>query len=159
MKCKITAMIFVIMLALTLVSCSPPASDSSDGGYSSKISEYETTIKALTEETTKETTVGQTSKAESKTESLTSSSDDEYILPHSDTKKLTDSDLSELSEKQLELARNEIYARHGRKFKTDYLQEYFNSKSCPHKAPAFLRKLTRLTKNLLKKSCPFLFSV
>ena len=32
-----------------------------------------------------------------------------------------------LDKDQLEKARNEIYARHGYKFKTDYIQEYFNS--------------------------------
>ena len=30
---------------------------------------------------------------------------------------------------QLELAKNEIYARHGRQFVTDYIADYFNSKS------------------------------
>ncbi len=34
-----------------------------------------------------------------------------------------------LSQEQLRLARNEIYARHGRKFKTKEIQDYFNSKS------------------------------
>ena len=30
---------------------------------------------------------------------------------------------------QLELAKNEIYARHGRRFVTEYIADYFNSKS------------------------------
>ena len=30
---------------------------------------------------------------------------------------------------QLELAKNEIYARHGRRFVTEYISDYFNSKS------------------------------
>ncbi len=53
----------------------------------------------------------------------------EYILPNSNTAYLTRSDLYGLNENQLRLARNEIYARHGRKFKTKEIQDYFNSKS------------------------------
>ena len=53
----------------------------------------------------------------------------EYILPYSDTQKLTESDLYGLSDEELRLARNEIYARHGRKFSDKKLQEYFDSKS------------------------------
>lgn len=33
------------------------------------------------------------------------------------------------SSDQLELAKNEIYARHGRQFVTQYISDYFNSKS------------------------------
>jgi len=54
---------------------------------------------------------------------------DEYILPHSGYKLLTDNDLRELSKEELKLARNEIFARHGRVFKDKVLQSYFNKKS------------------------------
>jgi uncharacterized protein YgiM (DUF1202 family) len=50
-----------------------------------------------------------------------------YILPNSDSHIYTDSELSKLSKSQLRLARNEIYARHGRKFNDKSLQDYFNS--------------------------------
>ena len=50
----------------------------------------------------------------------------DYILPESSTRYLTRQDLAGLTKEQLRLARNEIYARHGRKFQT---QDYFNSKS------------------------------
>lgn len=53
----------------------------------------------------------------------------EYILPESSSRYLTDEELSGYSSDQLELAKNEIYARHGRQFVTDYIAEYFNSKS------------------------------
>lgn len=53
----------------------------------------------------------------------------DYILPNSSTTYLTRADLAGLSQEQLRLARNEIYARHGRKFKTKEIQEYFNGKS------------------------------
>lgn len=50
-----------------------------------------------------------------------------YLLPDSATRLLTVSDLENLSLAELELARNEIYARHGRRFDTDYIQAYFDS--------------------------------
>ncbi len=50
-----------------------------------------------------------------------------YILPDSDRRYLMESDLYSLTEYQCKLARNEIYARHGRKFKDAALQEHFNS--------------------------------
>lgn len=54
---------------------------------------------------------------------------DDYILPTSSTAYLTEEDLKNLTADELRLARNEIYARHGRIFTTEDLNEYFNSKS------------------------------
>ncbi len=53
----------------------------------------------------------------------------DYIIPDSDTKLLTDSDIRGLSAKELNYAKNEIYARHGRIFDSKELREYFESKS------------------------------
>ncbi len=53
----------------------------------------------------------------------------DYICPDSDTRYLTEADVSGLSDWELLLARNEIYARHGRKFNTPEIQAYFDSKS------------------------------
>lgn len=53
----------------------------------------------------------------------------DYILPDSSTRSLTSADIAGLSKEQLRIARNEIYARHGRMFSTEELQNYFNSKS------------------------------
>lgn len=50
-----------------------------------------------------------------------------YILPDSNTKLLSEKDLEELSDEECKLARNEIYARHGRKFKDEKLQAYFDA--------------------------------
>ena len=52
---------------------------------------------------------------------------DDYILPNSNTQELSESDLQGLSKEQVTIAKNEIYARHGREFKTEWLQEYFDS--------------------------------
>ena len=58
----------------------------------------------------------------------TSSSQD-YILPNSSAELISEQDLEGLSDWELYIARNEIYARHGRGFKNKDLQEYFGSKS------------------------------
>lgn len=51
---------------------------------------------------------------------------DLYILPNSNSEKLTKADLQGLSKEELRIARNEIYARHGRRFQDEELQEYFD---------------------------------
>ncbi len=50
---------------------------------------------------------------------------DGMIIPDSDSRKLTEDDLKGLDKQQLRIARNEIYARHGRKFTDQKLQEHF----------------------------------
>lgn len=54
---------------------------------------------------------------------------DEYILPQSDSEYLELDDIADLDTKQLQMAINEIYARHGRKFVMKEVQEYFDSLS------------------------------
>lgn len=53
---------------------------------------------------------------------------DMYILPQSNKEYLTNEDVEGLSLKEINYAKNEIYARHGRKFQSEELQRYFNSK-------------------------------
>ena len=53
----------------------------------------------------------------------------EYFFPNSNSRYLTDEDLAPYSYDELELAKNEIYARHGRQFVTQRIADYFNSKS------------------------------
>jgi len=50
-----------------------------------------------------------------------------YILPDSSTRLLADSDLRGLTKEELRLARNEIYARYGRQFNDESLQNFFNA--------------------------------
>lgn len=52
-----------------------------------------------------------------------------YILPSSDREKVTKKDLKSLTKEQCRIARNEIYARHGRRFKDKKLQKYFDKQS------------------------------
>jgi len=51
-----------------------------------------------------------------------------YILPNSDSAYLSLSDLTGLTKEECRLARNELYARHGRRFDDEGLQNYFNGK-------------------------------
>ncbi|MCR4654989.1 MAG: YARHG domain-containing protein [Lachnospiraceae bacterium] len=53
----------------------------------------------------------------------------EYIFPDSDSKAINKEDAEKLTDEELRIAINEIYARHGRKFNSSDLQEYFESKS------------------------------
>lgn len=53
----------------------------------------------------------------------------DYFFPESGSRYLTDDEVAVYSSSQLELAKNEIYARHGRQFVTQRIADYFNSKS------------------------------
>jgi len=53
----------------------------------------------------------------------------DYMLPNSSVQAVTESDLSGMSLAQLRIARNEIYARHGRQFKDAMLNQWFYSKN------------------------------
>ena len=66
---------------------------------------------------------------EKQTEMKSTSSDDSYILPDSDKKYLTDADVAGLTLREINYAKNELYARHGRKFDSKELRQYFKSKS------------------------------
>lgn len=61
-------------------------------------------------------------------EDLIEGNPEDYILPESNKRLLTEEDLKGLSSEQLRLARNEIFARHGRIFGSSDLQDYFESK-------------------------------
>ncbi|MEH6938000.1 YARHG domain-containing protein [Bacillus sp. JJ664] len=60
-----------------------------------------------------------------------------YILPESNTIKLTDEVLGNLSTNELSIARNEIYARHGYIFKSSDLNKYFSTKSWYNPDPTY----------------------
>ena len=56
----------------------------------------------------------------------------EYILPESDSRYYTMDELAGLTAEECRLARNELFARYGRKFQDEALQTYFDSKSWYH---------------------------
>ena len=49
-----------------------------------------------------------------------------YLLPNSGSAYLTEADFADLSHWELILARNEIFARHGRRFQNADIQAYFD---------------------------------
>lgn len=53
----------------------------------------------------------------------------DYIFPDSDSRYLTDADVEGLTIQGINYGKNEIYARHGRRFKSQELMDYFESKS------------------------------
>mgnify|MGYP002626141192 CR=1 FL=1 len=55
-----------------------------------------------------------------------------WLLPDSDTYYISESDVSWMDDNELMLARNEFYARRGRKFVTRSIREYFNSQGWYH---------------------------
>lgn len=57
-----------------------------------------------------------------------SRTEDDYVLPGSDTSYLTEEDLKNMTPEELRIARNEILARHGRRFNDPALAAYFESK-------------------------------
>ena len=71
-------------------------------------------------------TAGTTSGSSS---TATTAGSGDYIFPESNSAYLTRDQLEGLSKDQLAYARNEIYARHGRRFQDQMFQDYFNAKS------------------------------
>lgn len=53
----------------------------------------------------------------------------EMVFPDSDSRYLTEDEIESLSLEELKIAINEVYVRHGRKFKDEGLMAYFESKS------------------------------
>ncbi len=90
---------------------------------------YYTVIKvknAVTEETAQQQT------EESTEETSENRTEGEYVLPDSSTAYLTEDDLEGMTPEELRIARNEIMARHGRKFNDPALAAYFESKDWYH---------------------------
>ena len=67
--------------------------------------------------------------SDSSSSSSSSSASSSYVLPDSDTRVYSTSELSGLSDWELYVARNEIYARHGRGFQNQDLRNYFAGQS------------------------------
>ena len=73
--------------------------------------------------------VNKKDKKSSVSQSSKSADDAEYLLPDSNTKEYSASYFDGYTKDELNMFINEIYAKHGRKFKTDSIQKYFDSKS------------------------------
>ncbi len=75
----------------------------------------------------------ESSDADDTSEDIDEASDDitdgDYIISDSDSRELSEKDIESLTLKELNYAKNEIYARHGRIFESRELNDYFQSKS------------------------------
>lgn len=118
--CKKAAILFLVAVFLV---CSMSACGKNENTYTDS-TEIGGSQSYSSEEKDKDTDTEEDTAAQEE-----DSEETEYILPDSDTQKLTESDLKELSKEELRLARNEIYARLGRKFDDEALRDYFESKS------------------------------
>ena len=81
------------------------------------------------------------------------SGNNSYVIDGSDTEVLDKSRVKDLSDEVLRLALNEIYARHGRKFNSAELQEFFNGKDwyTPRYEPAEFDKMQNSLLNDVEK--------
>lgn len=62
--------------------------------------------------------------------------DKDFMIPDSSSRAITDADLAGMSLAELRIARNEIFARHGRQFKDSMLNKWFYSKQWYLEIPA-----------------------
>lgn len=103
--------------------------------YASSESDYyepeENIDNEIVMESDKEESVSTESKSSSDTSGEESANSSEYILQDSNSRYIEKTELIDLGldAEGLKLARNEIFARYGRKFKDDALQKYFDEKS------------------------------
>jgi cytoskeletal protein RodZ len=110
-----------------------------------KETKSEKATETKTKEVAKETTSKETTSKETKVTDEEKQSKD-YVLPESNSRKLTNADLIKLAPNELRLARNEIYARHGLVFKSSDLTIYFSSKSWYKPNPAYGGELNDVEK-------------
>lgn len=108
----------------------------SSAGEESEESVAETTaLAAEVESTETETEVPETevlAETEEFNTHMCGTLEDDYILPDCATRYYTSDEIRSITPDELYIARNEIYARHGRAFKNEKLMEYFSSKSWYH---------------------------
>lgn len=71
----------------------------------------------------------------------------DYIIADSDSRVISESELTNLTPWELKVARNEIYARHGREFVHKDLQCYFQTKSWYSINPNFSESMLSATEN------------
>ena len=85
-----------------------------------------------------------------------------YVIANSDTELLSRDSLKNISDEDLRLAINEIYARHGRKFKSAELQKYFDGKDwyTPRYEPdEFDKKQNEILNDVEKKNLKILTEI
>lgn len=97
--------------------------DEEYASQSSETSRYEESTAQSTVESSTENTMESTQESSEEY----AEANPAYILPDSDSRYYSREDLVGLSKEELRIARNEIYARHGRRFNDKNLQAYFDA--------------------------------
>ena len=68
----------------------------------------------------------------------------QFLMPDSHTRELTQEDIIAFSLEDINLAKNEIFARHGYTFNTESIQQYFDSQSWYEKDPDYDGELSEV---------------
>lgn len=134
------AVLAVGMFLITRGPAAPAATTGQDGANASGISASATNDadssaedtpadRAPAEEEPTDDAADSDSASEDREPAGAETSNDAYILPDSDARVYSSDELGGFSDYDLYLARNEIFARHGRQFKNEDLHRYFGSKS------------------------------
>ena len=125
-KCGI---IFITCCSFILLSACSLADKESDEDTIGMSSETKTQITETTSWTVESATEEETTVVSKHTENA---AQDDYIFPNSDKEYITLEEADSKTNEELRIGRNEIYARHGRKFSDEKLQTYFDSKDWYH---------------------------
>lgn len=124
----IVALVAIIILVVTFVfGESGSSTNDSAKGYAAR-KEQELANNSATNQQKEDVTQSSSQSSASSIDEAVNSPNG-FILPESDSRYYSDSELNALTDYQLYLARNEVYARYGRGFKNQDLQEYFHNKN------------------------------
>ena len=125
-KCSI---IFITCISIMLLSACSLADRDIDAETTVMPSETETQIAETTSGTVESDAEEETTVVSAHTEDA---AQDDYIFPNSDKEYITFEEADSKTNEELRIGRNEIYARHDRKFSDEKLQAYFDSKDWYH---------------------------
>ncbi|MBM6855188.1 YARHG domain-containing protein [Mediterraneibacter glycyrrhizinilyticus] len=159
--CALLGLFIVLVLAGTALLFFWPAGGIGQGaGKTASKTELQAVAPAEDEMQTKSSIqIGASGEVTSAAETEDAELSADYVIPDSNTKLLADADIEGLSAQQLNYARNEIYARHGRMFDSDELQKYFESKSwykAQYTADEFDQQSDSVLTDTEKKNAEFL---
>ena len=107
----------------------PSLANRKPAGPSPSIRQESSSSTSTSDATSNDTTTADTTSGSDETGSSEPVAKAVYILPDSDSRYYSASELAGLTDEQLVLARNEIYARHGRGFSDATIRSYFESQS------------------------------
>ena len=86
-------------------------------------------VNSLGKDNSKKSNIANTDESKEVNNNVNADQGGAYIIPNSDSEYLTKADVANLTIQEVNYAKNEIYARHGRRFKSKELMTYFSSKS------------------------------